>query len=115
MRKTRLVPRFKLWLVLGTTAGLIVTALLALMLAWGPGTVVATPRAAPPLNHPFTSAAFLGALVVPWQNLLATTMIPLRGSGEKAKTNKPVLALSSGSGGSTYFLDRALVKVSSAP
>jgi len=46
MRKVHLAPRFKLWLILGTTAGLFITALLALMLAWGPPPVFETPKAA---------------------------------------------------------------------
>jgi hypothetical protein len=96
MQNMRLAPRFKLWLVLGTTAGLIVTALLALMWAWGPGPAVETPLAVSPLNHPAASGALPGALVVPWQNLAATTAIASRGTGEKAGSNKPVLFLSSG-------------------
>ena len=96
MQTMRLAPRFKLWLVLGTTAGLIVTALLALMFAWGPGPAVETPRASTPLFELPTSGAFPGALVVPWQDLAATASIPSRGTGEEAKSNLPVLFLSSG-------------------
>ncbi len=96
MQTMRLVPRFKLWLVLGTTAGLIVTALLALMFAWGPGPAVETPLASTPLFDSSTSGVLPGALVVPWQDLAATAAIPSRGIGAKAKSNLPVLALSSG-------------------
>ena len=96
MQNMRLAPRFKLWLVLGTTAGLIVTALLALMLAWGPGPTVETPMAVAPLNHTAASTAFSGAMVVPWQDLAGTALIPSIRPGEKAKSNLPVLGLSSG-------------------
>ncbi|MBQ12399.1 MAG: hypothetical protein CMJ45_12730 [Planctomyces sp.] len=96
MQTMRLAPKFKLWLVLGTTAGLIVTALLALMLAWGPGPAVETPRASEPLFDPATSGALPGALVVPWQDLAVKTAFPSREAGEKAKSNLPVLVLSSG-------------------
>lgn len=96
MQTMRLAPRFNLWLVLGTTAGLIVTALLALMLAWGPGPAVEAPRASTPLFDPSMSGALPGALVVPWQDLAATAAIPSRGIGAKSKSNLPVLVLSSG-------------------
>jgi len=96
MQTIRLAPRFKLWLVLGTTAELIVTAVLALMFAWGSGPAVETPRASTPLCELSMSGALPGAVVVPWQDLAATAAIPSRGTGEEAKSNLPVLFLSTG-------------------
>ena len=62
----------------------------------GPGPAVETPRASTPLFELSTSVALPGALVVPWQDLAATAAIPSRGTGEEAKSNLPVLFLSTG-------------------
>ena len=62
----------------------------------GSGPAVETPRASTPLFELSTSGALPGALVVPWQDLAATAAIPSRGTGEEAKSNLPVLFLSTG-------------------
>lgn len=96
MLKVHLAPRFKLWLILGTTAGLIITALLALMLAWGPPPVVETPNAAAPLYGPFAPGSVSGAVVTPWPALAGTTVAPSGVFGASSDSNRPVLALSTG-------------------
>ena len=97
MLKMGLALRFKLWLVLGTTAGLIFTALLALMLARGPGSDVETPSAVvTTLFDRSTSGTFPCELGVPWQDMAATVAIPSREAGDKAKSNLPVEVVSNG-------------------
>lgn len=96
MRKVHLAPRLKLWLILGTTVGLIITALLALMLAWGPPLVVETPNAAVPFSGPFAPGSASGAVVAPWHASPRTTVFPLVEVGAGSGSNQPVLALGSG-------------------
>ena len=96
MRQVHLAPRFKLWLILGTTAALIITALLALMLAWGPRPAVETQSAAMPFAHPSASGFVSGPLIAQWPNLTMTTAILSGGFGAGSNSNQPVLALSSG-------------------
>ena len=96
MRKVHLAPRLKLWLILGTTAGLIITALLALMLAWGPPPVVETPNATAPLRGPFAPGSVSGAVVAPWAASLGMTLVPSVESGANSVSNQPMLVLSSG-------------------
>ena len=92
MRKVHLAPRFKLWLILGTTAGLIITALLALMLAWGPPPVVETPNAA--TAHGILSDS--RPIAVPLHALAGTTGLPPGVFDARSDSNPPVLAISSG-------------------
>ena len=94
MRKVHLAPRFKLWLILGTTAGVIIAALLALMLAWGPRPTVETQSAATPFGRPSASGSGTGAVVAPWP-ALAAAAVPSGGLGASSNGNQPVLALSS--------------------
>ena len=96
MRKVQLAPRFKLWLILVTTAGVIITALLALMLAWGPAPVVETPNAAAPPGNLSVFGSISGSVLVPLPGLAATTEAPWGVIGARPHTNSPVLALSSG-------------------
>jgi len=94
MLNTRLAPRFRIRLVLGTTAGLIVTALLALILVWGPRPLVETPSAVVPLGHPSQNKAYPGGTLALWLALSPSLVVPLKGSGSNG--NQMVLALSSG-------------------
>ena len=96
MRNVHLAPRFKLWLILGTTAGLIITALLALMLAWGPPPVFETPNAVAPTGNPSADESAAGAAVPPWPAFAGTTVFPLVEVGANSVSNQTVLALSSG-------------------
>ena len=92
MRKVYLAPRFKLWLILGTTAGLIITALLALMLAWGPPPVFETPKAATTHGNLSDSRP----IVAPLHTLAGTTGLPPGIFDVRSDSNTPVLAFSSG-------------------
>ncbi len=92
MRKVHLAPRLKLWLILGTTAGLIITALLALMLAWGPPPVFETPNAATTHGNLYASRA----IVAPLHALAGTTGLPPGIFDARSDSNPPVLAISSG-------------------
>ena len=92
MRKVHLAPRFKLWLILGTTTGLIITALLALMLAWGPPPVVETLNAATP--HGILSDS--RPVLAPLHALAGITGLPLGIFDARSDSNPPVLAISSG-------------------
>ena len=63
----------------------------------GPGSYVETPSAlVAPLFDRSTSGTFPGAPGVPWQDMAATAAIPSREAGDKAKSNLPVLVVSSG-------------------
>ena len=92
MRKVHLAPRFKLWLILGTTAGLFITALLALMLAWGPPPVFETPKAATTHGNLSDSRP----IVAPLHTLAGTTGLPPGIFDVRSDSNTPVLAFSSG-------------------
>ena len=92
MRKVHLAPRFKIWLILGTTAGLIITALLALMLAWGPPPVVETPNAA--TTHGILSDS--QPIVAPLHAMAGMTGLPPGIFDPRSDSNPPVLAMSSG-------------------
>ena len=96
MRKVHLFPRFKLWLILGTTAALIITALLALMLAWGPRPAVETQSAARPIGHPSVSGSYPGGALASWPTLPVSLVVPSGGFGASSNSNQPVLVLSSG-------------------
>ena len=90
MRKVHLAPRFKLWLILGTTAGLIIMALLALMLAWGPPPVFETPSAA--TTHGILSDS--RPIVAPLHALAGMTGLPPGIFDARSEPNPPVLAIS---------------------
>ena len=96
MRKVHLTPRLKLWLILGTTVGLIVAALLALILVWGPPPIFETPSAATPLDNLSTSGSVSGFVVAPWPALAGTTGVPSGAFGARSNSNFPVLALGCG-------------------
>ncbi|HIM79608.1 MAG TPA: hypothetical protein EYM54_05870 [Dehalococcoidia bacterium] len=92
MRKVHLAPRFKIWLILGTTAGLIITALLALMLVWGP----------PPIFETLNAATTQGILsdsrpvLAPLHAMTGMTGLPPGIFDARSDSNPPVLAMSSG-------------------
>lgn len=96
MRKTRLAPRFRLWLVLGITAVLIVTALLALRLVWGPVPVVETPSAAAPHGDYSQARPYPDRVAAMWPAVPPSLAVPLERSGARANGNQMVLALGSG-------------------
>ena len=99
MRKVHLAPRFKLWLILGTTAGLIITALLALMLAWGPPPVFEPPSATTPHGNLSDSRP----IVAPLYDLAGTARLPPGIFDARSGSNPPVLAIGIGLAMATSF------------
>ena len=92
MRKVHLAPRFKIWLILGTTAGLIITALLALMLVWGPPPIFETLNAATTQGILSDSRPVLASL----HAMTGMMGLPPGIFDARSDSNPPVLAMSSG-------------------
>jgi hypothetical protein len=96
MQPVRLAPKFKMWLVFGTTAGLIVLALLMLFFVWRSAPIPKSELAAMPQAQRSAIEIYPGQT----SRLLSATIrspdILKQGPGLGPNNNLPALALGSG-------------------
>ena len=96
MQVVRLAPKYKVWLIFGATAGLIVLALLMLFLVWRSAPIPKTQIAAAPRSQPMAIEIYPSQTSRLLSTAIRSPVALKQSSGLGPDNNLPVLAFGSG-------------------